>query len=205
MAINTVELLCTEADRSQTVFSRSSLPSLLSAGELMLKSTATLHAAARVQASASLSSSLKASCRYSPSLSTATLGSFTAGAPRPRWRRQAWRVTSIAMAQRVRPSRSYATASSSPSSLAFSLLPSSSSSTASQRMTALAPPQPPPRWDHSSKEVFDLTGSAIDHAKHVLDTVGALKAEECTFKSVCECAITIGLGCADRMDICQGL
>ncbi|KAI0670768.1 Metalloprotease [Trametes maxima] len=51
-------------------------------------------------------------------------------------------------------------------------------------MTALTPPQPPPRWTHTPEDVQNLTRDAVAEYRAVLDRVAALKPEECTFESV---------------------
>lgn len=51
-------------------------------------------------------------------------------------------------------------------------------------MSSITPPQPPPTWKHSPKDIEELVKKTIDNVKQVLDKVGALDANECTFDSV---------------------
>lgn len=161
----------------------------------MLK-TATTTLRVTPRSPARLSAKLVQGRRYGVSgMSSDSLRELQTSAPRPRWSRKGGRViVSTSTAQSVRLSRSLA-------SSAFSFLPSSQPS---QEMASLSPPQSPPRWNHSPKEVLDLAAKAIDHAKDVLDKVGALSAQDCTFESVCLALLYIEFS-ERSLSICQGL
>lgn len=147
----------------------------LSLTKFMLKTTTALRAAAQFSLPSAVKLLSKDHYLCGNVLSNRLLEPKTS-ILRRRWSRKSGRVIiSTLTAQHVRQSRPYASAS-------FSLLPPSS--IASQHMTSLSPPQPPPRWDHSPKEVLDLTKAAIEHGKQILDKVGTLSAQECTFESV---------------------
>ena len=49
---------------------------------------------------------------------------------------------------------------------------------------SLTPPQPPPSWDHSLQDIKRLTADIIAKDRVLQDKVGALKPDECNFKSV---------------------
>jgi len=65
----------------------------------------------------------------------------------------------------------------------FSLFTSISSSTNST-MASLTPPQAPPTWTHSAKEILDLTKAAIAKHKETEDKIAALPPSDCNFDSV---------------------
>jgi hypothetical protein len=67
-----------------------------------------------------------------------------------------------------------------------SSLPSifASSSLSSPNMSNLTPPQPPPVWTHTSKDVLDLTKEAIRKDREVQDKIAKLPASECNFDTV---------------------
>ncbi|KAH9480466.1 Thimet oligopeptidase [Psilocybe cubensis] len=44
-------------------------------------------------------------------------------------------------------------------------------------------PQPPPTWEHTTKDIHDLTKDAIDKYKATMDRIGALDPKECNFTS----------------------
>ena len=49
---------------------------------------------------------------------------------------------------------------------------------------SLVPPQPAPSWDHSPQDIKRLTADLIVKDRALSDSVGALKPDECNFKSV---------------------
>ncbi|KAL4250649.1 peptidase M3 family protein [Abortiporus biennis] len=51
-------------------------------------------------------------------------------------------------------------------------------------MVSITPPQPPPKWTHTAKEILDLTKAEIEKHKSVEDKIAALPPSECNFKSV---------------------
>lgn len=60
----------------------------------------------------------------------------------------------------------------------------SSSSLSSSNMVNLTPPQPPPVWTHTPKDVLDLTKEAIKNDREVQDRIAKLPASECNFETV---------------------
>ncbi len=59
-----------------------------------------------------------------------------------------------------------------------------SSSLSSSNMSNLTPPQPPPVWTHTSKDVLDLTKEAIRKDREVQDNIAKLPDSECNFDTV---------------------
>jgi metallopeptidase MepB len=51
-------------------------------------------------------------------------------------------------------------------------------------MANLTPPQPPPVWTHTPKDVLDLTKEAIKKDREVQDKIAKLPASECNFETV---------------------
>ncbi|KAF8349335.1 metallopeptidase MepB [Amanita rubescens] len=51
-------------------------------------------------------------------------------------------------------------------------------------VASLTPPQPAPSWNHSPQDIKRLTAELIAKERGLLDKVGALKPDECNFKSV---------------------
>ena len=51
-------------------------------------------------------------------------------------------------------------------------------------MANLTPPQPPPVWTHTPKDVLDLTKEAIKKDREVQDKIAKLPASECNFDTV---------------------
>ncbi|CAL1713196.1 unnamed protein product [Somion occarium] len=51
-------------------------------------------------------------------------------------------------------------------------------------MASLTPPQSPPKWTHTAKEILDLTKEQIEKHKVAEDKVAALPPSECSFESV---------------------
>jgi hypothetical protein len=58
------------------------------------------------------------------------------------------------------------------------------SSLSSPNMANLTPPQPPPVWTHTPKDVLDLTKEAIEKDREVQDRIAKLPASECNFETV---------------------
>jgi hypothetical protein len=54
-------------------------------------------------------------------------------------------------------------------------------------MSGLTPPQPPPKWTHTTEEIAQLTDDAIDAHRAIQDAIGSLTPEQCTFESVRVC------------------
>jgi hypothetical protein len=67
------------------------------------------------------------------------------------------------------------------SSLSSIFAPSSPSSS---NMANLTPPQPPPVWTHTPKDVLDLTKEAIKKDREVQNRIARLPASECNFETV---------------------
>jgi hypothetical protein len=59
-----------------------------------------------------------------------------------------------------------------------------SSPLSSSNMANLTPPQPPPVWTHTPKDVLSLTKEAIRKDREVQDKVAKLPASECNFDTV---------------------
>ena len=58
------------------------------------------------------------------------------------------------------------------------------SATTDSMVSSLVPPQPALSWDHSPQDIKRLTADLIAKDRAVSDNVGALKPDECNFKSV---------------------
>lgn len=58
------------------------------------------------------------------------------------------------------------------------------SATTDTMAPSLVPPQPAPSWDHSPQDIKRLTADLIAKDRALSDNVGALKPDECNFKSV---------------------
>jgi hypothetical protein len=66
------------------------------------------------------------------------------------------------------------------------------SSLSSPNMANLTPPQPPPVWTHTPKDVLDLTKEAIKKDREVQDRIAKLPASECNFETVSATPIYVG-------------
>ena len=59
-----------------------------------------------------------------------------------------------------------------------------SSSLSSSNMANLTPPQPPPVWTHTPRDVLHLTKEAIKKDREVQDRIAELPVSECNFETV---------------------
>lgn len=79
----------------------------------------------------------------------------------------------------------------------------STSGDGSANMASLTPPQSPPKWTHTAKEILDLTKEQIEKHKVAEDKVAALPPSECSFESVRDPFASIVLTGSDDLGLCD--